>query len=171
MLIDLDLAKVRGSGPSGNQTGTMEFMAIEVLRKADHTYRHDLESFFYVLLWICARRTWQRWFRCEADQNRESLLKAWYTGSSEQIADAKQFRMHVDTIEPVLAEFPPAFECVKELCREIRRELFPYHSETGMFIGTPKCPDKKYETIIAAFDTAISKAIAEDAKCQNQDVL
>ncbi|PHH85520.1 hypothetical protein CDD83_298 [Cordyceps sp. RAO-2017] len=55
MLIDLDLAKVRDSGPSGarHQTGTMQFMAVEVLRKADHTYRHDLESFFYVLIWMC----------------------------------------------------------------------------------------------------------------------
>ena len=58
MLIDLDLAKVLGSGRSGarHQTGTMEFMAIEVLQGIDHTYRHDLESFFYVLVWLCARR-------------------------------------------------------------------------------------------------------------------
>ncbi|KAF2416895.1 hypothetical protein EJ08DRAFT_553285, partial [Tothia fuscella] len=30
--------------------GTMEFMAIEVLEGKSHTYRHDLESFFYVFL-------------------------------------------------------------------------------------------------------------------------
>ena len=44
MLIDLGLAKVRDSGPSGarHQTGTMQFMAVEVLRTVDHTYRHDL---------------------------------------------------------------------------------------------------------------------------------
>jgi hypothetical protein len=29
----------------------MEFMAIEVLLGISHTYRHDLESFFYVLIW------------------------------------------------------------------------------------------------------------------------
>jgi len=47
MLIDEDLAKEIGSGRSGarHQTGTMEFMAIEVLRRVSHTYRHDLESF------------------------------------------------------------------------------------------------------------------------------
>lgn len=58
MLIDEDLAKEIGSGRSGarHQTGTMEFMAIQVLQRVAHTYRHDLESFFYVLLWICARR-------------------------------------------------------------------------------------------------------------------
>lgn len=49
MLIDLDLAKAIGSGRSGarHQTGTMEFMAIEVLLGIDHTYR-----------WLCARRGW-----------------------------------------------------------------------------------------------------------------
>ena len=61
MLIDLDLAKEVGKGPSGarHRTGTMEFMAIEVLLGYAHTYRHDLESFFYVLLWLCARRGWK----------------------------------------------------------------------------------------------------------------
>ncbi|EQK99162.1 serine/threonine-protein kinase Sgk2 [Ophiocordyceps sinensis CO18] len=38
----------------------MQFMAVEVLLKADHTYRHDLESFFYVLLWMCAIESWTK---------------------------------------------------------------------------------------------------------------
>ena len=40
MLTDLDLANQVGSGRSGarHQTGTMGFMAIEVLRKATHTF-------------------------------------------------------------------------------------------------------------------------------------
>jgi serine/threonine protein kinase len=46
MLIDLDLAIVGGERTSvRHQTGTMEFMAIDVLRGVEHTYRHDLESF------------------------------------------------------------------------------------------------------------------------------
>ncbi|KKF93863.1 hypothetical protein CFO_g3804 [Ceratocystis platani] len=54
MLVDLDLAEVRDSVPSGaqNRAGTLGCMAVEVLCKTDHTYRHDLESFFYVLTWI-----------------------------------------------------------------------------------------------------------------------
>ncbi|ODH51511.1 hypothetical protein GX48_02379 [Paracoccidioides brasiliensis] len=57
MLIDLGLAKEVDSGRSGAQhrTGTMELMEIEVLLNIDHTYWHDLESFFYVLIWQCAR--------------------------------------------------------------------------------------------------------------------
>lgn len=62
MLIDLDLAKQVGSGrlDARHQTGTMEFMVTEAVRKATHTFRHDLESFFHLLLWICARRVWER---------------------------------------------------------------------------------------------------------------
>ncbi|KAI9858847.1 MAG: hypothetical protein M1824_004012 [Vezdaea acicularis] len=48
MLIDLDLAKELDSERSGarHRTGTMEFIAIEVLEGMPHTYRHDLESFY-----------------------------------------------------------------------------------------------------------------------------
>ena len=58
MLIDAEFGKESGSGRSGARhlRGTKEFMAIQVLQRVDHTYRHDVESFFYVLLWICARR-------------------------------------------------------------------------------------------------------------------
>jgi serine/threonine protein kinase len=69
MLIDLDLAKVRDSCPSGarHRTGTVQFMAIEVLLRIDHTYRYDLEPFFYVLLWMCARQAWSNGL---GDRNR-----------------------------------------------------------------------------------------------------
>ncbi|EEH17351.2 hypothetical protein PABG_07512 [Paracoccidioides brasiliensis Pb03] len=57
MLTDLALSKEVGNKRSGarHQTSMMEFMAIDVLLNIDHTYRHDLESFFYVLIWQCAR--------------------------------------------------------------------------------------------------------------------
>jgi hypothetical protein len=52
MLIGLDLAKKLDNLPIGtsHQTGTMQFMAIEVLQGKIHTYQHDLESFFYVFI-------------------------------------------------------------------------------------------------------------------------
>jgi serine/threonine protein kinase len=56
MLIDLDLAaKEERSSASGakGRTGTRAFMAIGVLQNRQHTYTHDLESFFWVLFWIC----------------------------------------------------------------------------------------------------------------------
>ncbi|ODH46857.1 hypothetical protein GX48_07061 [Paracoccidioides brasiliensis] len=39
-------------------TDAMKFMTIEILLNVDHTYQHDLESFFYVLLWQCSHCGW-----------------------------------------------------------------------------------------------------------------
>jgi hypothetical protein len=63
------------SGLSGARyrTGTMEFMAIEVLEGRAYTYRYDLESFFYVFLWVIIR------YSQEADKNlpKISRLRRW----------------------------------------------------------------------------------------------
>ncbi|KAN0067840.1 hypothetical protein V8E54_014087 [Elaphomyces granulatus] len=62
----------------------MAFMAIEVLLGYSHTYRHNLEAFFYVLLiWQCARR-----LGCE-EWPKHTLLTQWYTGSYIEIANAE----------------------------------------------------------------------------------
>ena len=118
MLIDEDLAKETGSGRSGarHQTGTMEFMAIQALQRIAHTYRHDLESFFYVLLWMCARRIWEREFKCKPeDRPKRNILTKWYTGSFDDIADAKKGYMHEDDFEKILMEFPRAL-IMSSLC-------------------------------------------------------
>ena len=54
MLIDPDFAKELDSGSSGarHRIGMMEFMAVEVLKGISHIYRYDLESFFYVSVWL-----------------------------------------------------------------------------------------------------------------------
>ncbi|KAM0415913.1 hypothetical protein ACHAPT_013124 [Fusarium lateritium] len=158
MLIDLDLAKVRDSGPSGarHQTGTVQFMAIEVLRKVDHTYRHDLESFFYVLLWMCARQSWRNGFACQEQPPQESLLRKWEIGSFKSIADSKEGHMAMNGLNRVMMEeFPGSLDAVKPLCRGIKSILF---GDTAMMLGTPAGePDQLYRPIIAAYDEAISK--------------
>jgi len=160
MLIDEDLAKEIGSGPSGarHQTGTMEFMAIEVLQRVAHTYRHDLESFFYVLLWICARRVWERGFGCRVtDRPKESMLSEWYTGSFKEIARRKEHAMGVSGFKAICEEFPEALSSVKPLCREIRGILFPLLKDGALFTATPTDPPEKlYQFIIEAFDKAIA---------------
>ena len=104
----------------------VEFMAIQVLQRAAHTYRHDLESFFYVLIWICARRAWELEYHCSvSDRPKESRLRKWYTGTFEEIAEAKQGYMHADGLKNVLKEFLEVFDCVRPLCRKLRAILFP----------------------------------------------
>ncbi|KAM4066736.1 kinase [Hirsutella rhossiliensis] len=158
MLIDLDLAKVRDSGPSGarHQTGTMQFMAIEVLRKVDHTYRHDLESFFYVLLWICARDSWMNRFGGEEEPPRKSLLRKWEIGSFSDIADAKEGHMTVNSLERIMGEFPERLDIVKPLCLRIRSIMFG--DTARLNFGTPiGDSDQLYKPLVAAYDDAISE--------------
>ncbi|KAG0157856.1 Tyrosine-protein kinase, active site [Penicillium digitatum] len=55
-LIDLDLAvREERDGASGanGKTGTRAFMAIGSLLGEKHSFMHDLESFFWVIFWIC----------------------------------------------------------------------------------------------------------------------
>lgn len=55
-LIDLDLGiQLDWLSASGakTKTGTRAFMAIGALDGELHSFMHDLQSFFWVLLWIC----------------------------------------------------------------------------------------------------------------------
>lgn len=61
--------------------------------------------------------------------------------------------MDVNGFGFILREFPPEFECVKPLCRELLGILFPYRD--GLFTGTPKDPGILYGPIIKAFDKTI----------------
>lgn len=158
MLIDLDLAKEEGAGRSGarHRTGTMEFMAIEVLLGISHTYRHDLESFFYVLIWQCARRGWT--LSGKSGNAGESMLTDWYSGSYQKIANTKlghMIKAEDKGFGLVLKEFPSEFDCVKPLCRELRRILFPIY-DGDLFTGTPQEPKILYDPIINAFEDVLA---------------
>jgi len=63
VLNDFDLSSlVSAQGRQGNErTGTVPFMALDLLTpegqggEIKHLYRHDLESFIWVLVWVCFR--------------------------------------------------------------------------------------------------------------------
>ncbi|CAH0051592.1 unnamed protein product [Clonostachys solani] len=52
-LIDLDLAIIEERVRAKGKTGTRAFMAIGALLGEQHSFMHDLESFFWVLFWTC----------------------------------------------------------------------------------------------------------------------
>ena len=153
MLIDLDLAKELDSDPSGarHRIGTMEFMAIEVLKGISHTYRDDLESFFYVFVWLCIDRGLSLYGQ---DQKMiPKVLQRWCIGTYKEIAWAKMALMDKNEFEEVVvAEFPPQFKHASKLAKEARDVLFPIHNVTpftGTFEGLAI-----YEPMIKAFDAA-----------------
>jgi hypothetical protein len=150
MLIDLDLAKNLDDEPSGARyrTGTMQFMAIGVLNGEPHTYRHDLESIFYVFLWTIILYPQQANPKLPTPRR----LQRWYEGGYQDIADVKQGHMSDNRI---LDEFPPRFAGLKELAKELRQTLFPMRHGL-LFTGTYVDSSRLYNPMIGSFEKAIA---------------
>ena len=163
MLIDLELGTIVEDGKNtrtGSQrmTGTLKFMAIEVVRMAfrdnqrdlEHTYRHDLESFFYVFLSICVNYGWP-----PGKKPKEDPFRRWYVGSYEDMVGAKRGDMERGGFRTdLLSKFSPGFGCAKELAMNLRDLLFLKEAE--LRTGTPIAYESVlYDQMIGAFDKAI----------------
>ena len=165
MLIDLDLAVLVGedgkneTSEERNMTGTLEYMAIQILEGAirketagiDHTYRHDLESFFYVFLSLCIHYGWPEGMKPKTDP-----LRGWYTGDFMDIWATKRGHLEPGGFEiSVLDRFSPEFQAQKELAKHLRTILF---SEGALYVETPEKPARLYDRIIKEFEDAIREA-------------
>lgn len=160
MLIDLDTAWdiSRGPTPQGSLVGTAPFMAIGALeayvRNNPRTYRHDLESFFYVFLFIAICPREKNGSKTEELPETSRLLK-WKLDKQLQVR--KTADMGEQGFEAVLEEFSPEFECLKGLAKTLRGILFPLKDGkiwtwTDMSLeGT----NKLYDDMAGAFKVAL----------------
>ncbi|KFX89502.1 hypothetical protein V490_06977 [Pseudogymnoascus sp. VKM F-3557] len=153
ILIDLDSAIHLSEIPETEAgiTGTRPFIAIGVLKKESHTYRHDLESFLYVFLWTVITNH-------ADDPPEKSKLRRWSNGSWEELAARKSLDMGQDSFHDVLDEFTVEFESLKPLAESLHRILFPMRD--GLIWagtdGSPDAVDKLYVEMIGAFEKAIA---------------
>ena len=162
MLIDFDLAVTVDEDCKNERTeeqvmtGTLEYIAIEILEGAlrkdtsgiEHTYRHDLESFFYVFLSVCIRYGWNG-----GVAPKENPLSTWYTGKLENISRTKRGDIEQGGFDiHILSKFSYAFECVKGLAKTLRDILF---LKGALYTGTPQQPAALYSPMIKAFEDAI----------------
>ncbi|EJT69154.1 hypothetical protein GGTG_13263 [Gaeumannomyces tritici R3-111a-1] len=102
-LIDLDLAvrKPReGACGAKGKTGTRAFMAIGALLGEQHSFMHDLESFFWVLFWICIHYK-------GPDQDRVvPRFEKWNYIDMEELAQVKLGTVSDDEVfDKIMAEF------------------------------------------------------------------
>ncbi|KAF8421855.1 hypothetical protein EV426DRAFT_608215 [Tirmania nivea] len=132
-LIDLDYAIEASAQPSGalDRTGTYPFIAIQILRGQErHRYRHDLESFLYVLLWVCCYPT------VAGSQNMISSvhpiwpasdpLSQWRDGDELSVTNHKVACV-IDSSRMfglLLERFRPGFEHFKRVAKEMRMTLW-----------------------------------------------
>lgn len=158
ILIDLDSAieLAEGEETEPDITGTRPFMAIGVLKSERHTYRHDLESFFYVFLWtIITNHT--------ENPPETSKLRQWSSGDWDELAVRKALDMDQDGFQTILGEFPSEFHSLKPLAESLRQVLFPLRAGviwTGTD-GSPEAVDKLYDDLICVFEEAV---ISEGAR-------
>jgi serine/threonine protein kinase len=93
-----------------HRTGTLPFMAIELLRKADtgHRLEHDLESLFYVAVWWAVEGTNSQRHHATAVRRMISLKKDWNKGTVKDIAATKKEFL----TSPLEIELSPDFNSV-----------------------------------------------------------
>ncbi|KAL7926153.1 hypothetical protein ACQKWADRAFT_281902 [Trichoderma austrokoningii] len=123
-LIDLDLAirepREGASGAKG-KTGTRAFMAIGALLGEQHSFMHDLESFFWVLFWICIH------YDAEGKDIGPTGFDNWNSENDDklisskigEIADEEVFLRKADQ------NFTPHYQPLVPTVNRLRRKVFP----------------------------------------------
>ncbi|KAK4243176.1 hypothetical protein C7999DRAFT_44951 [Corynascus novoguineensis] len=123
-LIDLDLAireqRVGASGAKG-KTGTRAFMAIGALLGEQHSFMHDLESFFWVLFWIC--------IHCDGPGEGTVVAQfdKWNYADTEELAQLKkgQISDEGDFIKAAEKNFTPYYKPMVPWVNKLRKVVFP----------------------------------------------
>ena len=156
VLIDLncslDLDNVCVNEPIVGSDGVM---AIGVLYGHRHTYRHDLESLFYVFLWIVIAND------REHDQANDILkgmpktsrLWKWCSMNFLAVGMDKAADMSPGGFEEILGEFSSDFTPLKGLAKELHALIFPVR-DGDIFIGTDKdevAVERLYDGMADAF--------------------
>ncbi|KMU88409.1 hypothetical protein CIHG_06209 [Coccidioides immitis H538.4] len=123
-LIDLDLAiRAERDGFSGarGKTGTRAFMAIGVLYGEKHSFMHDLESFFWVLFWICVHYEGPGRARHVEDFERWNYMNTRDLAGAKKgvISDESDFLTTMDEY------FTPYYQPLSRWVNRLRRVVFP----------------------------------------------
>ncbi|CAG9987750.1 unnamed protein product [Clonostachys byssicola] len=123
-LIDLGLAiHEQREGVSGarGRVGTRVFMAIGVLLGERHSFMHDIESFFWVLFWICIHYD---------GPHRARVVRhfdEWHTAGADQLADLKKGKIghEGDFIRFAKENFTQYYQPLVPWVNRVRKIVFP----------------------------------------------
>ncbi|TAQ86549.1 hypothetical protein B7494_g5113 [Chlorociboria aeruginascens] len=138
LLIDfdqaLDLDNVLAFEPLKGSDG---FMAIGILSGKRHTYRHDLESLFYVFLWFAIGNDHEHDDANEILKGlpKSSRLWKWCSMNFRAVGQAKVADMSPEGFVGILTEFSTEFAPLRGLAKELHTLIFPVR-DGQIFTGT-----------------------------------
>ncbi|KAL2822476.1 hypothetical protein BJX63DRAFT_427041 [Aspergillus granulosus] len=140
VLLDFNFAlDLDNAHPIEPMVGSDGFMAIGILSGHRHTYRHDLESLFYVFLWIAIAND-----RVHDEANdilkgipKTSRLWKWCTMDFGAVGRDKAADMSPEGFEGILDEFCSDFAPLRGLAKELHTLIFPVR-DGNIFTGTER---------------------------------
>ncbi|KAJ8517264.1 hypothetical protein ONZ45_g5537 [Pleurotus djamor] len=113
ILGDWDLSTVLKNGvvprsAAKHRTGTQPFMAVDLLADAPppHLYRHDLESFLWVLLWAMVNYDLKGHRRIPKDHP----LSAWESDTTSNSKSKRGIIEHIQDLKAITDKVRPAFQ-------------------------------------------------------------
>ncbi|KAL7276895.1 hypothetical protein RUND412_000087 [Rhizina undulata] len=154
-LIDLDMAvstDLVGDRKVGHhRTGTLAFMSLNVLKRGQHTFRDDLESFLYVLLYICFK-----WNGPNQPNKELTPIDCWSRPDFDDVYAMKvAFMFNRSDFEGGLKKMTTEMQSLIPLLEDLRSKIRPWGTEFEL--GPPETdPGKLYREVISAFDRAIT---------------
>ncbi|KAI0656414.1 hypothetical protein C8Q70DRAFT_921713 [Cubamyces menziesii] len=137
------------------RTGTLYYMAVELLEKQDviHNTGHDLESFYWVLLWVVLRHT-----HCALNgQEGEALCaNVFVAGNAYRSAWGKTSWVQMSLRTPLVVQ---GNDPLTKLIADFNRLLF---QSDGALMGAlfgpqgPSAASLTYQSVLALFDAALA---------------
>ncbi|KAI0122424.1 hypothetical protein F4814DRAFT_408678 [Daldinia grandis] len=131
-LIDLDLAikeeeKQEGASGAKGKVGTRAFMAIGALLGEQHSFMQDLESFFWVLFWICIHDNGPNGPNGKRLNRVVPQFDSWNYADTEELAKLKLGTVSdEDIFRKTTAEFfTEYYESLVPLVNRMRKAVFP----------------------------------------------
>ncbi|KAF8326004.1 uncharacterized protein EI90DRAFT_1979274 [Cantharellus anzutake] len=120
ILLDLDFALQVQDGdeallPEPTLSGTLPFLSMDLLTTTGppppRLYRHDLESFFYILGWMLCR------YDASGECKLQHQFAVWHRGPLDDIISAKWRFMRVPSHIPSERSSPSLQKWLRNLCR------------------------------------------------------
>ncbi|SRR6266498_1283888 len=96
-------------------------MAIGLLSGEKHSFVHDLESFFWVLFWICVH------YNGPGEDAGATEFKCWNYENTTKLAELKSGLVGSERhfLNPITSSFRPYYEALIPWVNRLRKVVFP----------------------------------------------